>query len=221
MVFNTLMEENHSTSVTFNASTDNHYVINCSDGQYFYGAGSRRSYKSFQPVITQAWHHIAIVVNSETDMKIYVDCKEYGGAYSGTGGNLVYSGQPGSIGHHDRDLSLPPDFFHGYVDEFRYWSKALTEDEINFLCESLATPDVVKAQESFYVYPNPASDLFFIVANSTEFTKAQVFDTLGKMVFEGNFAQGIDAREWASGVYFVKVEGNAASVKKNREVLIT
>src|SRR6478672_779804 len=73
VVFNTSYEENHATSVVFNAqSGTGKYVINFADGQYFYGASSRRSYVSNRTIETTDWHHITVIVNSAADMKIYV-----------------------------------------------------------------------------------------------------------------------------------------------------
>ena len=164
VVFNTSMEENHATSVVFNSTgSTNQYVINCADGNYNYGSNSRRSYASNSVIETQNWHFITVIVNSETDMQIYVDCVENGGVYSGTGGSLAYSANPGCLGRHDRSNDAPADYFMGAIDDFRYWDKALTPDEINKICdEELSTDEAVAAVNEIKVYPNPASDVLHI-----------------------------------------------------------
>ncbi|MFD2823060.1 LamG domain-containing protein, partial [Lacinutrix iliipiscaria] len=130
-VFNTSFEEDRNTGVFFNsqASTGN-YAINFGDGSYSYLSSTRRSFVTNVAIDTNVWHHIIIIVNSATNMKIYVDCLENGGSYSGTGGALQYSTGPGCIGRHDRDLGVPANYFKGAIDDFRYWDRALTDDNI-------------------------------------------------------------------------------------------
>jgi hypothetical protein len=207
VVFNTSMEENHATSVVFNAQADtNRYVINYADGQYFYGPESRRSYVSNSTIDTEDWHHIAIVVNGPTDMKIYVDCTETGGTYSGVGGALAYSMQPGCIGRHDRSLDQPLDYFKGYIDEFRYWSRALNEDDIVKLCDVALGTVEVSAASPFTVYPNPVEDKLFIASGTDVLKAISIFDLSGKKVYSGS-ETGVDTSGFAPGVYVVKIEG--------------
>jgi|GEM_PF-4544982 len=130
-VFNTSYEEDRSSGVYFNAqiSTGN-YGINYGDGDNFYNPTARRTYVSNQQIDIQNWHHIVAIVRGPSDMSIYVDCVEQGGAYSGSGGNLVYSSTPGSIGRRDRDLGVPALYFKGKLDDFMYWDRAITEEEV-------------------------------------------------------------------------------------------
>lgn len=134
-VFNTSYEEDRSSGVYFNAqiSTGN-YGINYGDGSNFYNPTVRRTYVSNQQIETQNWHHIVAIVRGPTDISIYVNCIEQGGTYSGTGGNLVYSSTPGSIGRRDRDLGTPALYFKGKLDDFMYWDRAVTEEEVFQLC---------------------------------------------------------------------------------------
>ena len=73
------------------------------------------------------------IVKGANDMEIYIDCENDGGSYLGSGGALNYLAQPGSIGRKDI-ANLPTYYFDGAIDEFRYWSRAITEDEITLLC---------------------------------------------------------------------------------------
>lgn len=210
VVFNTSMEENHATSVVFNAQSETgKYVINFADGQYFYGSESRRSYVSNKVISTTEWHHIAIIVNSAADMKIYVDCKEYGGIYSGEGGDLSYSLLPGCIGRHDRSLSLPPGYFQGYIDDFRYWDRALQPADLIELCgELLAVEEAEAPRQDFVLYPNPADDRIYFQTDAV-FSKITIHNMAGQKVYEGKFEQSLDVSNFMQGIYLVSLTGDS------------
>lgn len=216
-VFNTSMEEDHATSVVFNAQAGtNRYVINYADGEYFYGPQSRRSYVSNSVIEPDNWHHITIVVNGPTAMQIYVDCVEAGGEYSGFGGPLVYSLQPGCIGRHDRTLSTSLDYFKGYIDEFRYWDRALTTNEILKLCNEdlLVVADIPKG-----VSPDDdgMNDTFDLSGMAVGYVK--IFNRYGMKVYEkadyANQWNGKDdhGRELPSGTYYYQVQLQSGKTK--------
>jgi len=221
VVFNTSMEEDHATSVVFNAqSGTNKYVINYADGQYFYGSQSRRSYVSNTTITTQEWHNIVVVVNAENDMRIYVDCIESGGTYSGTGGDLSYSLQPGCIGRHDRSLETPLDYFRGYIDNFRYWSRALTAADAAKLCnednQELAVAPTEKAE--FSVYPNPVSQILYIETGGKALAKVTLYNAVGQQMYQGVSDQ-IDVRSFARGFYLARIECGEVVVDKKIIIL--
>ena len=130
-VFNTSFEEDRNTGVFFNSqgSTGN-YAVNYGDGSNSYVSSTRRTFVVNEAIEINNWHHVIVIVNSATNMEIYIDCINNGGAYSGTGGTLQYSGTPGCIGRHDRVLGSPANYFKGAIDDFRYWDRALTDDNI-------------------------------------------------------------------------------------------
>ncbi|WP_344725915.1 LamG domain-containing protein, partial [Corallibacter vietnamensis] len=136
-VFNTSFEEDRNTGVFFNsqASTGN-YAVNFGDGSYSYVSSTRRSYVSNSAIDVGNWHQIVIVVTSANNMEIYFDCNESGGGYSGSGGSLQYSDLPGCIGRHDRALGVSANYFKGAIDDFRYWDRALTAENIAELLSS-------------------------------------------------------------------------------------
>jgi len=134
-VFTTSYEEDRNSGVYFNSQiATGNYGLNYGDGANFYNSTSRRSYVSNEQIDTTAWHHIVAIIKGPTDMSVYVDCIEQGGSYSGTGGNLLYSTTPGSIGRRDRDLGVLAHYFKGKLDDFMYWDRALTIEEVNQLC---------------------------------------------------------------------------------------
>lgn len=216
VVFNTSFEENHATSVVFNAQNGTgKYVINFADGQYFYGSSSRRSYVSNRTISTTEWHHVAIIVNSATNMQIYVDCKEYGGVYSGEGGDLAYSLFPGCLGRHDRSMSEPVGYFQGYIDEFRYWDRALQAADLIELCgELLSVDDIAASPRQVSLYPNPTDGLVYIESNFT-IDGITIFNLSGQEVYKGKSQEILNVSGYVSGIYLVKLSSESTTeIKK-------
>jgi len=102
------------------------------------GPSSRRSIFSNQTIGTGTWVHLAAIISGPTNMKIYLNCAEIPGNYSGTGSSLVYSqtGQ-GMIGRANNGIN--ENYINADLDEMRFYDRVLTEDEIDAL----------------YYYPNP------------------------------------------------------------------
>jgi gliding motility-associated-like protein len=104
------------------------------------GPNNRRTKLSTGVITANTWHHIGFVIRSATDMDIYIDCVNAGGTYSGSGpSSIAYSNVPGSIGRMDAHVSLPPYYLQGSMDDFRYWNRALSAQEIVLLCNASST----------------------------------------------------------------------------------
>lgn len=214
-VFNTSHEDDKSSGVFFNSQAETgKYGVSYGDGSDYYNQSSRRTYDSNHTIQTGEWVHITIVVEGPTNMKIYTNCKEEGGTYSGEGGDLYYSATPGSFGRHDRDLTAPPNYFKGAIDEFMYWDRALSESEVSLLCNNLGT-GIVK-ETSFGLYPNPANEYIYLIGE--EFgsnTFINFYDTLGKLIFSTPYQQEINVSHLSSGIYFLKIINNTSVITKN------
>jgi len=214
-VFNTSFEDDRSSGVYFNTqiSTGN-YAINYGDGTYNYISTTRRTLTSNEAIETENWHHIAIVVRSATDMSIYVDCIDYGGSYSGTGGDLVYSDTPGSLGRRDRNLGVPANYFKGMLDEFMYWSRELTVLEIDQLCnEVLSLPEFDSDIPKVRIYPIPTNNKLNI-ETTDKFEKILIFNSVGQMVYKNSYSKTIDLNNLRNGIYFLKLISNTKIVNK-------
>jgi hypothetical protein len=90
---------------------------------------NRRTKATNQIVPFGTWHHIAAVVNSATSMKLYIDCAEVPGSYSGTGSGLVYT--PNGQGMIARgNGGGGENYLNADLDEMRFYDRALTDQEI-------------------------------------------------------------------------------------------
>jgi len=128
-VFNTSFEEDVNSGIYLTSqSSTGKYALGYGDGTHNYSAANGRSYKSENVIETGVWHQVLIVVNSSSNMKIYVDCEELGGEYAGFGGDLSYSNSAGVIGKHDQHAALPAYFFKGAIDDFKYYKGEVTPD---------------------------------------------------------------------------------------------
>ena len=217
VVFNTSYEENRSSSVVFNSeSSTNKYVVNYADGTYSYSPATRRSYASNSVIDINNWHNIVIVVNGASNMKIYVDCVETSGTYSGSGGGLAYSTQPGCLGRHDRSLTLPADYFKGSIDEFRYWNRALSQNDVTLLCQTLNNDSYLA--DKINVFPVPSKNILYISSNSIDIKEVGIYNSLGQEVYKSKFNSSIDITILKAGVYILKAYSEESSF--SRKIII-
>lgn len=112
-----------------------------------YGAGlgmansfNRRTKVSDSMIDVGVWHHIAAVIRGPNDMDIFINCENAGGHYTGSGGQLAYSDNHATIGK--GSVIDPYQYYHGTIDDFRYWNRALTEQDIDELCSEIECPAI-------------------------------------------------------------------------------
>lgn len=75
------------------------------------------------------WFHVAVVINSETSIDVYINGVLKTGTFFGNGGAMETSPTRNSaIGF--RDFSFFDQYFDGEVDEFAIWDRALLQGQI-------------------------------------------------------------------------------------------
>ncbi|MHA7059609.1 LamG-like jellyroll fold domain-containing protein [Aquimarina sp. M1] len=221
-VFTTSFEEDVNSGVYFNhqQSTGN-FAINYGDGSSNYISSTRSTYVSNQPINLGEWQHIAVIVTAQDDMKIYVDCVEFGGTYSGSGGNLEYSDTSGSIGRHDRDLGLSANYFKGAMDSFRYWNKALTEEEITILCnETLSVDEVTVTSKATVLYPNPTDGTInFQTSNNIIIDTVILYNSIGQTVLKSTYQSSLNISALPKGIYYLQLINQNNSIETKKVIL--
>ncbi|HBX51158.1 MAG: hypothetical protein A2275_13550 [Bacteroidetes bacterium RIFOXYA12_FULL_35_11] len=126
------------------------------------GPNCRRSKTGTTVFEAGIWYFVVGVIRGAGDMSIYINCKDDEGTYSGTGSNIAYSSNLGSIGKTDVSDSNPF-YFKGSLDEFRYWNRALNDTDVNKLCGVYLSKDFTSnTKYSISIHPNPVSDILFI-----------------------------------------------------------
>lgn len=119
--------------VNFSATAGWYFAANTGDGG-FPDPNNRQSKIATVQINMNTWYHVAAIIYSESNMRLFVNCEEVPGNYNGSGGNMVYS-QTGNpvIGKGDGGLSLPPTFINADIDEVRFYNRALSDQEIGAL----------------------------------------------------------------------------------------
>jgi hypothetical protein len=214
-VFNTSFQEDFSSGVFFNSTLVNgNYAINYGDGSSNYTSSTRRSFVSDMEIDIKYWHHVVIIVNSASSMKIYIDCVDYGGTYSGSGRDLFYSNTPGSLGRHDRTLGAPADYFRGAIDDFMYFDRTITLDEINNYCMNLSVNDVERNLSNIVIYPNPSNNIVNIESNGAQVEFITLYNSLGQLLLHREFSPELDVSELSKGIYFVTLTNGDKTEKR-------
>lgn len=204
---------NSHSGVWINTSSTGLFAANFGDNTGNTSSGNRRTKVGETELTALEWYHLTAVVRGANDMDLYVNCKNDGGSYSGSGGSIGYSNSPGSIGRKDSNMSGPEWYFSGSVDEFKYWSRALTESEVIGLCRTADIDKITLSEEdshkySVKVYPNPSEDVinlktdfqgeYEIEIRSLDGKKSNKFTHIGDQV---------DISQLSKGVYFVTIIG--------------
>jgi hypothetical protein len=104
------------------------------------GPASRRTGDADIGIQSGVWSHVVVVLRGAEDMDIYVNCTKATLTYSGSGGSLAYSTSVGSLGRHDTNQNLPPWYFKGAMDDFRYYNRVLNAQDVTLLCDESHWP---------------------------------------------------------------------------------
>ena len=98
------------------------------------GSGARRSFTTDGGEITVGkWNHVVSVINSATNFDVYVNGIEVSGTHAGSGGALaILSSWHAYIARtFDGATGLAP--MEGYIDDLRFYNRAITSEEIKRL----------------------------------------------------------------------------------------
>ena len=214
LVLDTDFLENTYTGVWIHAY-DGYLSISYGDGTpNITGLPTRRSKIAATQLQEDIWYHVVGIIRGATDMDIYIDCVNNNGSYQGSGGSMVYSNNPGSIGRIDTNIDLPPKFLKGTLDDICYWNRALTEEEITILCTLDGDVSGLKESNlhSVVMYPNPTNETLFIDLTSTEVSNCiiSIFDMTGKLLLERHQNEAvlveIDVSQFVTGMYQLNIQ---------------
>lgn len=140
----------------------------------------RRSYTGNVNVCDGQWHLLTGIVNGPMNMELYIDCQPITGTYTGSGATSVgYSGSPiGQIGH--KSCGTNPSNYHtkGYIDDVRFYDRALSQADIIAL----------------YNFPYPPTGVSSLnLGNDTIICASQVNMLLNATTF------GASSYQWSNG----------------------
>lgn len=91
---------------------------------------------------TQQRQHVAVVVRSLDDVSLYLNgCEETPGN-GGQGGTIRYGNGVGNLGRANAGSPPQVNTLDGLLDDFRYYDRALTDEEVNLLYDQFYTPEI-------------------------------------------------------------------------------
>ena len=183
---------------------------------------SRRTKVANSVVKVNTWYFVVVTVVGALDMDIYLSefesglvCVNDGGEYSGNGLDMAYTDKPGSIGRKDAHSSKDPYYFKGKMDEFKMWSRKLSDDEIENLCSSnlsLANNVPIENKKNIY-YRNSSQEI--ILSNLTG--KLEIYNSIGiKVRSMNNVEDKLNISGLKNGIYilnFFSQEGESKTLK--------
>jgi hypothetical protein len=201
MLTNNFSQNNHS-GVWLNLSSSGN--ISAAYGSALGGSGGNNiRYRKGETLIqTDVWYHMVAVYTAFDDIQIYLDCVNDDGIYSGSGFNLGYTAEAGSIGRKD-NATVAPYYFDGVIDDFMYWDRALTLDEIDVLCTGTLSTNSRPDASDFLIFPNPTHDSFSV--EGPRINSLSIFDLAGRQVLVSPTHENVDISFLDSGVYIVHI----------------
>ena len=181
---------------------------------------SRKTKASNSMVPKNVWTHVAAVVNSATDMTLYINGMDGEGTYSGTATSMAHSvlGKM-QIGYQTSAVT-PILHYQGGVDDIRVYDTALTQEQISRLASdpSVVTAGKMSVQGTFSLdaTPNPFNPTVVIHFSLPIAQKVvlEIFDVKGGLVarlLDGQKDAGKHKLVWAgtqqaSGVYLLRLQ---------------
>ena len=147
----------------------------------------------------EQWHHIVGVFKAG-DWSLYFD-NVLSGSWTDVGAVVSQNASDVAIGTN----------FEGKIDDIAFYGRDLTVQEIdqlfNMPSSCSATSISVEGEDSFTLYPNPASSSVTMDVSVVSFI--QILDAQGKLVAEfGNTIGKIDLNvsDWEAGIYWVQIQ---------------
>jgi hypothetical protein len=215
-VLSTDYQENSYTGIRINLNpTTKEISVSYGDGTPNSTTSSSRRTKTGTTIFqNNTWYCVTFVVKDEQDMNIYINGINDNGTYSGSGGPLAYSSNAGTIGKAD-NYGVPPYYFEGKIDNFRYWNRALTQEDVTLISSSTNINETKdNLSDKLIIYPNPVKDILYIdkkiPTNNIEY---KIIDILGKNIDNGiiqnNSKPHINIESLPTGIYLLILNDGA------------
>ena len=147
-----------------------------------YGPSGRKTFSTYKMIEANKWYFVVGIVEAVDDIQIYLNSIKQEGYYEGSATQLKYSGNNGSIGRKDASYSNEPYYLKGYLDDFRYWKRIITQDEIDTLyhLDDIIVIDTIVIDSIIY-----DTIIFDSIIYDTIFHDSIVYDT----TYHGDFEQ--------------------------------
>ncbi len=143
---------------------DGRLSIGVGNGKGYCGPSNRQSRVSVDRLKSNQWNHIVTKFVGPNDFQIYINGCKSDVTSSGSGSwDITYSDNPGVLGEFDTGTANNSGNYHlkGSLDDFYFWDRAITEEEVLYLYDKFQVPKIILQNEFTY----NGEDSVFIGAN--------------------------------------------------------
>lgn len=214
--FSTDFEENNYHGYWMNVGLEGNVGFGFGGGLGGTNASNKRVKNTVGHLDLENWRHMAGIIRSADDMTIYINCYDAGGEYNGYGPTYpAYSTTPGRIGNYDCSTNNLPYHFWGMIDDFMFWNRELSEEEIESLCDG-ATPTAIKQEEKETVKIS-YSESHIKILFSSHISELTIYNMQGQVIQQNinlNNIFSLNKSDLSSGIYIVEIKNKYDSLKE-------
>ncbi len=176
------------------------------------------------------WHHVAFVHSTEAQtISIYVDDVLAGQGEVDIAGfdlpeasldddNIKLGFAGAGWGDEEGERFTEIMYYDGFMDDFRLFNKALSEEEIGELYDYMPAGNTgigdLPDARAFNVYPNPAGE-YIVIDSKGHSVELSIYNISGQLVMSSMNETRVDISSLSRGLYFVdaNVDGVSAVQK--------
>jgi hypothetical protein len=112
-----------------------------------------------------------------------------------------------------------PQFFHGLMDEIRFYNRSLNQEEAIAYCSQVINDitDMGQATPAVEIYPNPVTDVLNISIKNCKVSSLAVYNQLGQQVKQVTVTGGkiqLNTEGLAKGAYLLKLQTTEGVITK-------
>jgi len=205
VIFTNDFSEYANSGSWINFSSTKRMSVSYGDGSG-YGIYARRSKHSEQLIELGIWYFFAGVIHNASDIRVFINGYEDIGYFDGFAYYMMYFGESGNIGRKDVTYESFPYHYKGFLDDFRYWSRGLSNYEIlNLYTEDIVAINAEYGDNLLHVYPNPVKNQLTVILNLGEDYCARLVDQFGRLIYDEENVKRIDMRDFPNGFYILKI----------------
>ncbi len=129
--------------VTVGLDNGNRVQVSLGDGQ------TESTFTGMSAISAGVWHHIVVVIRDVDDISLYLTGCEESGAFDQIADLIAYGDGTGSLGRANALLTSPENsLLRGRLDDFRYWDRALSREEVNELYDFFYSPPITLGNDT-------------------------------------------------------------------------
>ncbi|MBP1664227.1 MAG: cell surface protein [Bacteroidetes bacterium] len=172
----------------------------------YYSDSITNSQYHLTPFDNNIWHFFALTFTKNQISRLYIDNNILHHTFISN--NSITPNSMASIGQ-EWDNDWTSDFFVGWIDDIRVYSRILNSSEINNLYMETATKVENISKNNLYVYPNPANKGFYLSRDLSS-ENISLYDMQGVNVLNiSNPSHYVDISNLQQGVYIVRLRTRA------------